>query len=270
MELKIIVLGSKGCSGHGLVSTFCSALRTDTQIYRRRIVVDEKTSTLLKIYYLEGDDWDHAWDSIVRAADGIMLVYNITKRGTLYAEGDGLDIKGARGLGFFMYCISEIRGIDDNCAQILVGNKCHKGNKRQVTYSEASVLANDWKCPLIEVSTKQHINHEQCFINLVQQIVSKLTEPRNRASKQCSTRLPKRRHTSKRDKSECSTSNYEIPRTSRRSRRPSISDLKAVTDSYLPVYTETLGHQAKQVPSTYSCITWLNKQSHKCFLLCFL
>ena len=128
-------------------------------------MIDDEVCTLNITCVEVGENLSTAHEQWISQASGFLLLYNVTKRSTLYAEGDGLGA-GFLGLGFFREEILRAKDSDD-VPMVLGGNNCHKKNKRQVTMLEGQSLAEQWKCPFVEISTKAEINHENCFLELV-------------------------------------------------------------------------------------------------------
>jgi len=46
---------------------------------------------------------------------------------------------------------------------VLVGNKCDLNSQRQVTFEDASNLAKEWNCVVVEASAKQNLNVGKVF-----------------------------------------------------------------------------------------------------------
>jgi len=53
---------------------------------------------------------------------------------------------------------------------ILCGNKCDLQSKREVPTDEAQKLAEVWNIPMIETSSKEQMNVEEVFFQLVREI----------------------------------------------------------------------------------------------------
>ena len=90
-----------------------------------------------------------------RGAQGIMLVFDLTKRATFTAvEGWVKDVE---------------KNTDKKVAKILVGNKvdiASDGGKRAVAQAEAQKLADSYGMPYVETSAKSGLNVEDAFEQL--------------------------------------------------------------------------------------------------------
>lgn len=58
-----------------------------------------------------------------------------------------------------------------NVKKIIVGNKCDLEKERQITFEEGKALANEFNVEFLEVSASENINIENCFNNLVNQLL---------------------------------------------------------------------------------------------------
>lgn len=59
----------------------------------------------------------------------------------------------------------------DRVPIVLVGNKCDMEGERQVSFDQGQTLAQDWGCPFFEASAKAKINNEECFYEVVREIM---------------------------------------------------------------------------------------------------
>ncbi len=53
---------------------------------------------------------------------------------------------------------------------MLVGNKCDKGNEREVSKEEGAAMARQFGCEFIETSAKTALNVERLFVHLVRSL----------------------------------------------------------------------------------------------------
>ena len=170
MELSVVVLDTHGCGARSLVQRFCAHDQSrrshgnDTE-YKGCVLIDDEVCTLNISCVEVGDNLSANDERWITHASGFLLLYNVTKRSTLYAAGDGLGM-GFLGLGFFREEILRAKDSDD-VPMVLGGSNCHKESKRQVTLLEGQTLAEQWRCPFLEISTKSKVNHENCFLELV-------------------------------------------------------------------------------------------------------
>ncbi|CAL9782192.1 unnamed protein product [Musa acuminata subsp. burmannicoides] len=104
--------------------------------------------------------------SYYRGSQGIILVYDVTKRETFTNLAD-VWVKEV-----------ELYSTNRNCVKVLVGNKVDKEADRMVTREEGIAFANEYGCLFIECSAKTRANVEKCFEELALKImeVPKLVE----------------------------------------------------------------------------------------------
>ncbi|KAF8403148.1 hypothetical protein HHK36_011245 [Tetracentron sinense] len=105
--------------------------------------------------------------SYYRGAQGIILVYDVTRRETFTNLSD----VWAKEV--------ELYSTNQDCIKMLVGNKVDRDSERAVTREEGAALAKDCGCLFLECSAKTRENVEQCFEELtlkIQDIPSLLEE----------------------------------------------------------------------------------------------
>ena len=97
-------------------------------------------------------------DTYMRNCVGFILVYDLTKRKTLFEVKDFID--------------SILRVKDcDNAPIVLAGNKSDLESEREVTQKDLQTfLENYWKIPCIETSAKQRRNIDECFELIVKEL----------------------------------------------------------------------------------------------------
>ncbi|PIA28539.1 hypothetical protein AQUCO_06900067v1 [Aquilegia coerulea] len=97
--------------------------------------------------------------SYYRGAQGIIMVYDVTRRETFTNLADiwGKEI--------------DLYSTNKDCIKMLVGNKVDKESERVVTRKEAMDFAREYGCLFIECSAKTRVNVEQCFEELVLKIL---------------------------------------------------------------------------------------------------
>ncbi|KAF5184468.1 Ras-related protein rabc1 [Thalictrum thalictroides] len=97
--------------------------------------------------------------SYYRGAQGIIMVYDVTRRETFTNLADiwGKEI--------------DLYSTNRDCIKMLVGNKVDKESERVVTRKEAMDFAREYGCLFIECSAKTRVNVEQCFEELVLKIL---------------------------------------------------------------------------------------------------
>ncbi|KAM0004405.1 putative small GTP-binding protein [Helianthus debilis subsp. tardiflorus] len=97
--------------------------------------------------------------SYYRGAQGIIMVYDVTRRETFTNLSD----IWAKEIDLY--------STNQDCIKMLVGNKVDKENERVVTKKEGIDFAREYGCLFIECSAKTRVNVEQCFEELVLKIL---------------------------------------------------------------------------------------------------
>jgi len=162
---KIVVVGDCGIGKTSLVQRFKSGMFTER--YTNTIGVDFAMKTVL----IDGKRiklqiWDTAGQerfrtitqSYYRSANGVLLVYDITKRSSFLS---------------LQKWVEEIRRYTaNNVSWILIGNKCDFESLREVEQTEALAMAE--LVPeivlVMETSAKDNTNVEQSFVELATEL----------------------------------------------------------------------------------------------------
>lgn len=162
---KLLLIGDSG------VGKSCLLLRFTTDTFddlSPTIGVDFK----LKLLTLNGKRikltiWDTAGQerfrtltsSYYRGAQGIILVYDVTKRESFNALEE--------------VWLKEVESYSTypDCVMMLVGNKVDQEKDRQVSREDGQSFARRHGCLFLECSAKTRVNVQQCFQELVQKIV---------------------------------------------------------------------------------------------------
>ncbi|CAI5497201.1 unnamed protein product [Closterium sp. NIES-64] len=97
--------------------------------------------------------------SYYRGAQGIILVYDVTRRDTFTNLSD-----------VWLKEIDMYSTVSD-CVLMLVGNKVDKESERQVAKEEGIAFARQYGSLFLECSAKTRLNVQQCFSELVQKII---------------------------------------------------------------------------------------------------
>ncbi|KEH40475.1 putative small monomeric GTPase [Medicago truncatula] len=97
--------------------------------------------------------------SYYRGAQGIIMVYDVTRRETFTNLSD----IWAKEIDLY--------STNQDCIKMLVGNKVDKESERAVTKKEAVDFARQYGCLYTECSAKTRVNVEQCFEELVMKIL---------------------------------------------------------------------------------------------------
>nr|CAA98163.1 RAB1X [Lotus japonicus] len=165
LSFKILLIGDSGVGKSSLLVSFISSSVEDQS---PTIGVDFKIKMLtvggkrLKLTL-----WDTAGQerfrtltsSYYRGAQGIILVYDVTKRETF----TNLSEVWSKEL--------ELYSNNQDCVKMLVGNKVDRDAARAVSREEGLALAKELGCLLIECSAKTRENVEQCFEELALKIM---------------------------------------------------------------------------------------------------
>ncbi|ONK56709.1 uncharacterized protein A4U43_C10F11920 [Asparagus officinalis] len=97
--------------------------------------------------------------SYYRGAQGIIMVYDVTRRDTFTNLSD----IWAKEIDLY--------STNQDCIKMLVGNKVDKESERVVTKKEGVEFARQYGCLFLECSAKTRVNVEQCFEELVLKIL---------------------------------------------------------------------------------------------------
>ncbi|XP_022841503.1 ras-related protein RABC1-like [Olea europaea var. sylvestris] len=100
--------------------------------------------------------------SYYRGAQGIIMVYDVTRRETFINLSD----IWAKEIDLY--------STNQDCIKMLVGNKVDKDSERTVSKKEGIDFAREYGCLFIECSAKTRVNVEQCF----EELVLKMQRPR--------------------------------------------------------------------------------------------
>ncbi|KAL8141377.1 hypothetical protein V2J09_007398 [Rumex salicifolius] len=97
--------------------------------------------------------------SYYRGAQGVIMVYDVTRRETFTNLSDIWNKE------IDLYLTNQ------DCVRMLVGNKVDKESERVVSKKEGMDFARECGCLFIECSGKNRVNVEQCFEELVMKIL---------------------------------------------------------------------------------------------------
>ncbi|KAK9167240.1 hypothetical protein Scep_002431 [Stephania cephalantha] len=162
---KLLLIGDSGVGKSSLLQSFTSNNFEDLS---PTIGVDFK----IKLVTLGGKKlklaiWDTAGQerfrtlttSYYRGAQGIIMVYDVTRRETF---SDLSDVWAKE---------IDLYSTNPDCIKMLVGNKVDKEGERVVTKREGIEFARQQGCLFLECSAKTRTNVEQCFEELVLKIL---------------------------------------------------------------------------------------------------
>jgi GTPase KRas protein len=125
--------------------------------YRKRCVIDQQAA-LLDILDMAGQEqYSTVGEQYMLSNDGFVLVYSITCR------------RSFEEISTFQRQILLAKD-KDYFPMIVVGNHCDRLDERQVSTQEGAALAKDFGCPFVEASSKNEINVDAAFHDLVRDI----------------------------------------------------------------------------------------------------
>lgn len=162
---KLLLIGDSGVGKSSLLMSFMSQTFEDLS---PTIGVDFK----VKVVSIGGKKlklaiWDTAGQerfrtltsSYYRGAQGIIMVYDVTRRDTFTNLSD----IWAKEIDLY--------STNQECIKMLVGNKLDKDRERVVMKKEGIQFAREYGCLFLECSAKTRVNVEQCFEELVLKIL---------------------------------------------------------------------------------------------------
>ncbi|XP_059646806.1 ras-related protein RABC2a-like [Cornus florida] len=165
LSFKILLIGDSGVGKSSLLVSFISNSVDDLA---PTIGVDFK----IKLFTVGGKRlkltiWDTAGQerfrtltsSYYRGAQGIILVYDVTRRETFTNLSD----VWAKEVDLY--------STNQDCVKMLVGNKVDRESERAVSREEGIALAKEHGCLFLECSAKTRENVEQCFEQLALKIM---------------------------------------------------------------------------------------------------
>ncbi|XP_008241373.1 PREDICTED: ras-related protein RABC2a [Prunus mume] len=165
LSFKILLIGDSAVGKSSLLVSFISNSVVDLA---PTIGVDFKIKLLtVAEKRIKMTIWDTAGQerfrtltsSYYRNAQGIILVYDVTRRDTFTNLSD----VWAKEV--------ELYSTNKDCAKMLVGNKVDRESERAVSREEGLALAKDLGCLFLECSAKTRENVEQCFEELALKIM---------------------------------------------------------------------------------------------------
>lgn len=164
-SFKILLVGDSGVGKSSLLFSFMSKSLDDLS---PTIGVDFKIKFLIMGgKKLKLTIWDTAGQerfrtlnsSYYRGAQGIILVYDVTRRETFTNLSD----VWAKEV--------ELYSTNQDCIKILVGNKVDMETERLVTREEGIAFAQEYGCVFLEGSAKTRANVQKCFEELTLKIL---------------------------------------------------------------------------------------------------
>ncbi|XP_076882417.1 ras-related protein RABC2a-like [Bidens hawaiensis] len=171
LSFKIFLIGDSGVGKSSLLLTFINysnANVDDDHHLPPTIGVDFKIKQLtvagkrvkLKIWDTAGQErFRTLTSSYFRGAQGIILVYDVTKRETF----TNLSEIWAKEVDLY--------STNQDCIKMLVGNKVDKESERSVSREEGAALAKELGCIFLECSARTQQNVHKCFEELALKIM---------------------------------------------------------------------------------------------------
>lgn len=165
LSFKILLIGDSGVGKSSLLVSFISNSVEDLS---PTIGVDFKIKLLtvggkklkLTIWDTAGQErFRTLTSSYYRGAQGIVLVYDVTRRETFTNLSD----VWAKEV--------ELYSTNQDCVKMLVGNKVDKDSERVVSKEEGMTLAKELGSLFLECSARTRENVEQCFEELALKIM---------------------------------------------------------------------------------------------------
>ncbi|KAG9134598.1 hypothetical protein Leryth_000920 [Lithospermum erythrorhizon] len=162
LSFKILLIGDSGVGKSSLLVSFISSSVEDLS---PTIGVDFKIKLFtvggkrLKLTIWDTERFRTLTTSYYRGAQGIILVYDVTRRDTFTNLSD-IWAKEV-----------ELYSTNQDCVKILVGNKVDRESDRVVSREEGIALAKELGALFLECSARTRENVEQCFEELALKIM---------------------------------------------------------------------------------------------------
>jgi small GTP-binding protein len=208
IKMKIIRLALLGDSSVGKTSIisaflgyefnedFISTIGWDKR--KKTIKLENGKNIELSIWDTAGQERFHSIAlKVIRKAQGIVVVFDLTKRETFESVVNWLEI---------------IKENFNEVTIILFGNKCDCESSRQVTTEEATQFAHKKNMPYFETSAKKNINIEAGFSkiandiykkhNKVEKAITLDSKGKNREEKSCCSGGKSKKTDKKKEKNE--------------------------------------------------------------------
>ncbi|XP_031395491.1 ras-related protein RABC2a isoform X2 [Punica granatum] len=159
LSFKILLIGDSGVGKSSLLVSFISSSVEGVDFKIKLLTVAGKR-VKLTIWDTAGQErFRTLTSSYYRNAQGIILVYDVTRRETFTNLSD----VWAKEV--------ELYSTNQDCIKMLVGNKVDRDSERAVSTEEGVALAKELGCLFLECSAKTRANVEQCFEELALKIM---------------------------------------------------------------------------------------------------
>lgn len=172
LQIKLLMIGDSAVGKTSLLLRYANDTFSSTFI--TTIGIDFKIKTIdLDGKRVKLQIWDTAGQeqfrtitrSYFRGAQGIVLVYDITDRGTFNSVRSWM---------------SQINDhADAQVNRVLIGNKCDYESARQVSTEEGQRLAEEYGVKFFETSAKNDINVTECFTTIAREAKARIPSDAN-------------------------------------------------------------------------------------------
>ncbi|XP_078434060.1 RAB GTPASE HOMOLOG B18 [Wolffia australiana] len=162
---KLLLIGDSGVGKSSLLLSFMSKTFEDLSPtigvdFKVKMVTVGGKRLKLAVWDTAGQErFRTLTSSYYRGAQGIIMVYDVTRRDTFTNLSDIWSKE------------IDLYSTNQDCIKMLVGNKVDKESERVVTKKEGIEFAREYGCLFIECSAKTRVNVEQCFEELVLKIL---------------------------------------------------------------------------------------------------
>ena len=170
IALKILIIGDNSAGKTQLISNYVDGyfpsphVATIGSYYKIKKIQYKDIEINLHIWNLIEMERFHAIPkSYLKCSDGIILLYDITKRNSFYFVKD-------------IISLNDFEFTNLNVKKILVGNSLDLEKERQVSRMSVKKFCEKWNIKEIEVSSKLGTNVSECFELLVESIIENQTK----------------------------------------------------------------------------------------------
>jgi len=125
--------------------------------YRTRCEIDGVPAMVDVLDTAGQEEYAAMREQYMRTGEGFILVYSITSR------------QSFEEIQVFQQQILRVKD-KDYFPIIVVGNFCSKDQEREVSIQEGQHLAHQFACPFIEADSRQGINAEKAFHDMIREI----------------------------------------------------------------------------------------------------
>jgi GTPase KRas protein len=144
--------------------------------YRMKVVIDRETCWVEILDTAGQEEYTALRDQWVRDGEGFVIIYSVGSRSSFTRTqrffNQIVRVKEALLTSSAPYALSEhaMYTYTEHFPIMLVGNNCEMTTEREVSTEEGHALARKFGCEFLEVSTKNSINVEKTFYDVVRMI----------------------------------------------------------------------------------------------------